>query len=242
MPLLDTPITTDDQNLKKVLTQQQPVMLILYNGKKDAPLEDALKKAAKKHAGELLIVQVDISINHEAYVQYGAPPTPALVTLLPGILGRKVKSQAALIRPADVRAHIDHLLHDTPLPEPKAAAQDDNAKSAAPTPGNAKPIIVSDRTFQDVVLKSKQPVLVDFWAAWCGPCRSIAPYIEQMAKEYQGQVKVAKLDTDANQKIARQYDIRSIPTFIIFKNGQPTARFTGASPQHIKRMIEDAVR
>jgi thioredoxin 1 len=233
MPLLDTPITTDDKNLKKVLSQQQPVMLILYNGKKDAPLEDAIKKAAKKHAGNLLIVQVDISVNHATYVQYGAPPTPALVTLSPGLLGRKVKSEATLIRPGDIRSHVDHLLHDTPLPEA-------NKGEDSPNPPGAKPIIVSDKTFQEVVLKSKQPVLVDFWAAWCAPCRSIAPVVEQLAKDYQGQVKVAKLDTDANQRIAQQYDIRSIPTFIVFKNGQPVARFSGASPQHLKRMVEDA--
>ncbi len=236
MPLLDTPITTDDKNLKKVLSQQQPVMLILYNGKKDVPLEDAIKKVAKKHAGELLMVQVDISVNHDTYVQYGAPPTPALVTLIPGLMGRKVKSEATLIRPGDIRSHVDYLLHDIPLPEQNKGGN--NAHSALGTP---KPITVTDKTFQEVVLKSKQPVLVDFWAAWCAPCRSIAPYVEQMAKDYEGQVKVAKLDTDANQRIARQYDIRSIPTFIIFKNGQPVARFSGASPQHLKRMVEDAL-
>lgn len=234
MSIFDTPITTDTQGIKKVLSQRQPVLLVLHDGKKDAPLEDALKKAAKKHAGDVLIVQVNAAANPDIFTQYGTPALPALVTLLPGLLGRKTKSQAQMIRPADIRQHLEHLLYDTPLADP--AARDQTSNSAG-----AKPIGVSDKTFQDVVLKSKQPVLVDFWAAWCAPCRSIAPYVEQMAKEYHGQIKVAKLDTDANQRIAQQYDIRSIPTFIVFKNGQPVARFSGAAPQQIKRMIEDAI-
>lgn len=237
MPVFDTPITTNDASLRKVLAQKQPALLVLLDeNKDDKPLEDALKKAAKRHAGELLVVRVDANSNPATVARYDQPIVPALVTLTASAFGRNVKSRAEAIRPNDVRAHIAHLLEDAPLPESKAS---NGAGTQAKN--STKPINVSDANFRQEVLKSKQPVLVDFWAAWCGPCRTIAPYIEQMAQEHQGKLKVAKLDTDRNPVIARRYEIRSIPTFIVFEGGQPVARTSGANPGMIRRLIADYV-
>ena len=89
-------------------------------------------------------------------------------------------------------------------------------------------VAVVDQDFDKVVLKSSEPVLVDFWATWCPPCKAIAPYIEELATQYKGKVKFAKVDVDEAQMTAQNYGIRSIPTMILFKKGQEAARVSGA--------------
>ena len=85
----------------------------------------------------------------------------------------------------------------------------------------------TDANFEEEVLKSSQPVLVDFWAEWCGPCRMLAPTIEKIASQYDGRVKVGKLDTDANHGVATKYTISAIPTVLLFQGGQVTKKFVG---------------
>ena len=95
----------------------------------------------------------------------------------------------------------------------------------------AKPLAVTDDTFQDEVLGSDQPVLVDFWADWCGPCRMIAPSVDQIAEEYDGSIKVTKVDVDDNPAIPGRYGIVGIPTLMVFKGGEVVERITGALPK-----------
>jgi len=92
-------------------------------------------------------------------------------------------------------------------------------------------VILQDATFDKEVLKSDIPVLVDFWAVWCGPCKAIAPTVEDLAKQYRGKVKVAKLDVDAHQQVPQQYGIRSIPTILLFKGGRVVDTIVGAVPR-----------
>lgn len=231
MPILDTPITTDDRGIKKVLGQKQPAIVVLHNGEKNKPLDDAMSRAAKKHAGDLLVVKINASENSDTYGQYGNPSLPALVALTPAFFGRNVKSQAEGIRPADLRNHIAHLLEDKPLPADKPKAEKQKQSSGT------MPVEVRDDTFRKEVLKSKTPVLVDFWAPWCGPCRSIAPYVEHVAKEYAGDLKVVKLNVDQNPVMSQRFQVRSIPTFMVFQNGQPVNRTSGASPRAIDQLI-----
>jgi len=97
---------------------------------------------------------------------------------------------------------------------------------------------VSDNNFESEVLKGEQPVLVDFWAPWCGPCRAIAPVMEELAKEYENQVKIVKMNVDDNPSTPSKYGIRAIPTLILFKNGEVVGQVTGAvSKNNIKEMI-----
>lgn len=93
------------------------------------------------------------------------------------------------------------------------------------------PMKVTDQNFKSEILDYKGVAFVDFWADWCGPCRMIAPAIEALAKDYEGKARIAKLDVDANQATAAQYEILSIPTMIIFKDGEPVDRLVGVMPK-----------
>ncbi len=99
----------------------------------------------------------------------------------------------------------------------------------------------SDSNFEQEVIKSEVPVLVDFWAEWCMPCRMLGPVIEKLAKDYTGKVKVGKLDTDANREVAIKYSINSIPTVILFKNGQVQQKFVGLRPERDFKEALDAI-
>lgn len=94
-----------------------------------------------------------------------------------------------------------------------------------------KPVTITDDNFENEVLQSTEPVLIDFWATWCGPCKMIAPIVEELAGEYQGKAKIGKLDVDENQQTSIKYGVRSIPTILIFKDGKLKDTIIGAVPK-----------
>jgi len=105
-----------------------------------------------------------------------------------------------------------------------------------------KPIDVSDSDFETQVIESESPVLVDFWAEWCGPCKMVAPVLEELAEEYSGQIKFTKVDVDTNHETAIHYGIRSIPTLLVFKGGKPVDQLIGAVPRaEIKKRLDNAL-
>lgn len=104
----------------------------------------------------------------------------------------------------------------------------------------ASPVTVTDASFDQEVMKSSLPVVVDFWAPWCGPCKMIAPVLEELAEEYAGRVKIVKLNTDENQNTAAQYGIQGIPTLLFMKNGKEMDKLVGAAPKpRLKSKIEE---
>ena len=104
----------------------------------------------------------------------------------------------------------------------------------------SKPIAVDDSNFDQMVLQADIPVLVDFWAAWCGPCRMVAPVVEELAQEYEGRISFAKVDVDQNPKTASRYGIMSIPTLLLFKKGEPVSHIVGFRPKAVLKKSLDA--
>jgi len=98
---------------------------------------------------------------------------------------------------------------------------------------DAKYVTLTDDNFQDEVLNADMPVLVDFWATWCGPCRVIAPVIEELASDFEGRAKIAKLDVDHNPKVAMDFGVRSIPTLLFFKDGRVVDQLVGTAPKRV---------
>ena len=106
----------------------------------------------------------------------------------------------------------------------------------------SKPVSVEDNTFEQMVLHAKKPVLVDFWAAWCKPCLMVAPILDELAEEYSDKINFVKVDVDQNLKTAASYSIKSIPTILIFKNGQPVSHIVGLRPKgELKRSLESVL-
>jgi len=100
---------------------------------------------------------------------------------------------------------------------------------------------ITDSNFEEVVLKSSQPVLVDFWAEWCGPCRMLGPIIEELSSDYNGKAVIGKVDVDSNQKFAAQFGVRNIPTVLIFKDGELVNRQVGVSQKNVYADYIDAL-
>ena len=108
--------------------------------------------------------------------------------------------------------------------------------------GMSHPTDTTDATFESDVIANETPVLVDFWAPWCGPCRMVAPIVEELSEEYDGKVKFVKLNTDENPQVAGKYGIRSIPTLIVFKGGEPVSQIVGFRPKSdLAKRLEEAL-
>jgi thioredoxin 1 len=152
---------------------------------------------------------------------------PSLVTWRDG---KTVASQEN-VRPADLEAHIAHLLGEGPRPAPRAASQPKADSSQAA----GRPISVSEADFEREVLRADRPVLVDFWAPWCAPCRMVAPALESLARDHGRSLKVAKVNVDENPGLAGRYGAMSIPTMIVIKGGHEVDRWVGALPENAIR-------
>lgn len=227
MPAFDTPIITNDQSLDRVLANSLPVLLILNSGNLDSTLITTLNEIARSEAGKLLVARVAPAENPVAARRFN---TNGGLVAIGWNNGEKLRLQSP--SPTQLRQTAKFLLGRAPAPKQEPVNSDTVDQ----------PIKVTEATFDQQVLKSKVPVLVDFWAAWCGPCRMIAPSLEKLGREYQGRVKIAKLNVDENPSLAARYGAHSIPLLVMFRDGKPFKQILGAHPEpNIRNLIEQAL-
>src|SRR5574341_2535040 len=234
MPVFDTPITTNDASIDRVLAQPLPVLLYVFD-KPDPSHQSILDRLARQHAGSLLVVRLNAAESPQSYSRFNRPSLPTVI----GLAGGQVKSQGSA---AEAEAHAIYLLGRGPRPAEKSAAphSDGRPRQTTSTPG--APVHVTDGTFAAEVLQSDIPVLVDFWAPWCGPCHMVAPTLDRLAQQYAGQIKIAKLNVDENGQASARYQISGIPHLIMFKNGAMVGHLVGAHPQqNIEALIQKAL-
>ena len=232
MPQFDTPINTNDQSLDRVLATPLPVLLLLAPGSPAPVLQTALNDVARSEAGKLLIAKVNTAENPSAARRFDADGSPILVTWKAGSEQLRLESPT----PDQVRATAAYALGRGPAPQKQQTQQSAHGEDSGP-------IKVDESTFDARVLRSSEPVLVDFWAPWCGPCRMIAPTLEKLSREYVGKLRIAKLNVDENPRLAAQYNASSIPLLVIFKGGKPVQRIVGAHPEpNLRKFVEQALR
>lgn len=236
MPVFDTPINTNDQSLDRVLANPLPVMLITYSGDLPADFTSALNDVARSNAGKLIITKLNTRENAQSGTRYGSGLH--LLTLKNGAEQLRLDDPTA----DQIQAAAEHLLGRGPAPKsaPKAESSTNGSTSQN---GSAHPITVSESTFEQQVLQSNEPVLVDFWAPWCGPCRMVAPTLEKLSKEFAGKVKIAKVNIDENPGIAQRYQVMSIPMMMMFVGGKASQKIVGAHPEgNIRQLINSSLR
>jgi thioredoxin 1 len=226
--MFDSPINTTDQSLERVLAAGLPVILIFLDGPAADDLRQSMEKQAREYAGQLLVIKVQTSDNPLSAGRYQISRTPAVVAIRNG----NVESSAEGIAGRDLEAHVNFLLGKGPRPAaPQTSPERTSPQREAVGSAPQEPLTVTDANFDQLVLRSSLPVLVDFWAPWCGPCRMTDPIVAKLASEMSGRLVVAKLNVDENPQSAMRYDIRSIPTMMVVKDGQILDRWMGALPE-----------
>ncbi len=245
--VFDIPIRTGAQNLDRVLSTERP-LLIAFEGPNCEPchsLEPTLREMAKEFSGRALVVRVEDSREGNLATRFRLTRAPTLVYWKEG---KEIARVEGAVDVGTVRNYMAFLLGAGARPQPTSgpsillggapgpSAQPATSSRPSSTPtgaaaNNGAPVVVTDSTFSAQVLQSPLPVLVDFWAPWCGPCRIISPLVEELGRQYAGKLRVAKVNTDENPLHASQLGIMGIPTLIFFKNGREVDRVVGVVPK-----------
>ena len=225
--MVSEPINVTDAAFDRaVVAADRPVVAIFWSRQdpKAEQLRQVAEATAQKYGGEVRVARLEADDAPETRARYDVDALPEFLFFRGGELVARARGYPSLNA---LEPWIEYLLGRGPAP---AARQ-----KTAPEPSSAEPVTVTDATFDRVVLQAGQPVLVDFWAAWCGPCRMLAPVIEKLAAEFAGRAVVAKLDVEANPATAQRYRAMSIPTLVFFEDGQEADRLVGAQPEGVIR-------
>jgi len=231
--VFDTPLVTNDQSIDRLLRAGLPVLLVFTSGAPGADLLREMERIARERAGRLLVARAGIGDAPEAARRLGAEGLPAVFDVRDGAS----VGTAAGVSAGEIEAHARFLLGEGPRPAAREAPRTGEASTGSPS----QPVHVTDATFDRIVLRSPTPVLVDFWAPWCGPCRMTNPMLERLAREQAGRIVVAKVDVDENPGLAGRYQVQAVPTLMIVSNGAVGDRWSGALPEPALRSKVAAV-
>jgi thioredoxin 1 len=235
---MQEPMILTDENLDSVLMSEKPALILFSNG--DGVRNEfnmAFKKAAGE-SGQIVFAKIDPAQNPEAASRFDVGSKPVLVAWYCG--------EEIVRRPrpwgTDVPLAVEML--DAALKErnPQLAEAEEAAPQEQEAVVEDKPVVVTDATFEQEVLNHDTPVIVDFWAEWCGPCRMVAPILEKLAKEFAGQIRVAKVNVDENPGLSQAFRIMSIPNIMIVKQRTVIFNQPGALPEAAFRdLIKQAI-
>jgi len=249
----DAPIHTNEANLPRVLSAGLPVLLVFWqrNCTPCDQLNPTLDRLARRYAGRALIVKVDAAQETGLTRRYNVNQLPSLLFFRDG---RSLATAVGAVGERELAAWLDYLSGGgarPPVPSgpsisvqgvPDGYAYSPRAAPGQPTSprhtagaGTDRPMVLTDATFDQEIHGTALPVMVDFWAVWCGPCRMIEPAVADLAREFAGRAVVGRLNVDENPRIAARYGIMSIPTLLIFRNGQVVDRIVGAQPAQVLR-------
>lgn len=244
MPI-DSVLHTNHHSIDRVVNAGLPVVLVFWDRNRSLAkaLDAELDRLAAKYVGRALIARVNVEEEGELLQRYQMSAVPSFAFIDNG----RVIERSTLEDSAYVDAWLNHLTNGGPQPPQPASthsarrtngngsarASSGDAGGRAAQPGG-NPVTLTDANFRSVI-SSPLPVLVDFWAEWCGPCRMVAPSVEQLASEFDGRAVVGKLNVEENPVTAGQFGVRSIPALLIFKNGQVVDQIVGAQPLPVLR-------
>lgn len=216
------PINLTDETLESILNGSKPALILFSSGEGvRGDFITAFRKAVDEHP-DLVFAKIDPSASPAAAARFEIGSKPVLIGWNGAEIVRRNKPWGT-----DVPMAIDILKAALPPPpEPIGVKPVTETKTV-----DTKPVVVTDATFEQEVLNYHLPVLVDYWAEWCGPCRMVAPILEKLAGEFAGQVRIAKVDVDANPGLSQAFQIRSIPTIMLIKNRTIVFSQPGALPE-----------
>ena len=226
------PVLTRIEDVEVALNNALPSLILAWQDKTPRrDVEIALAEAAQQHRGRLQAFIVDARDTPDLAERFDLSSNPILIGWYNGTAHiRRNKPWDT-----DVTGIASDLLALVPVevaPEGAAPDGDENPALAAD-----KPVHVTDQTFTQEVMESPLPVIIDFWADWCQPCKMVAPILEKLAKEYAGRVRIAKVDVDANPVLSSQFQVQSIPTLMFVKDGKIVGRSAGAAPEPALRDV-----
>ncbi len=250
---IDAPVHSNEANFNRVLNAGVPVLVVLW--RRDCAtceqLNPTLDRLAMAYAGKALVVKVNTDDEPGLARRLNAVELPGLVFFRNG---QEVSRGAGVVAERDLAAWLDYLGGtgaQPPAPRGPAVSLSRKTDTGANGPSNVgptpqasrpagagvrtEPMVLTDSNFDQVVRTSSVPVMVDFWAVWCGPCKMIAPHVAALAQEFAGRAVVGKLNVDENPQIAGRYGIMSIPTLLIFSEGRMVDQIVGAQPAQVLR-------